>query len=313
MIGTYLLLLSMILLWSFSFIIVDIAVMFIPPLSVALYRFIIASLSFFVIDIIQKVKKPIRTSENFAGKSADHYNKLDWLLLFFASLTGVSLFFFTQYNAINLIGPSLPALFVCLLSPVLISLLALIFFEERLHHYKISGFIIATLGGFLLVTGGNISVLTPSSPNFLGYIFALLTPILWSLYSTITKQIKNKDNLTMLKYISYFGTIELCIIILFSGELPIFIRNLFNPLLFLCSIYLGIGCYVVGYLIWQLSQKKMESSKVASFLYIEPFLTLGFSFLLQRNEVIVIWNLIGGLIVLIGVLLLNYKKTSKES
>ncbi|MFW9937437.1 MAG: EamA family transporter, partial [Candidatus Thorarchaeota archaeon] len=69
----------------------------------------------------------------------------------------------------------------------------------------------------------------------------------------------------------------------------------------------GVGCYVIGYFIWQNSQNKLKSSKVASFLYIEPFLTLLFSTLLRRAETIIIWNIIGGVIVLVAMLIINYK------
>jgi len=73
------------------------------------------------------------------------------------------------------------------------------------------------------------------------------------------------------------------------------------------GIYLGIGCYIVGYFIWQKSQKELKSSKGASFLYIEPFLTLIFSLLFNRTEPILIWNLAGGFVVLLAVLIINYK------
>ncbi|MBA7629425.1 hypothetical protein ES703_36924 [subsurface metagenome] len=87
----------------------------------------------------------------------------------------------------------------------------------------------------------------------------------------------------------------------------IFINNFSNFLLFICAIYLGLGCYVLGYFIWQNSQKILKSSNVASFLYIEPFLTLIFSLLLQRSETIVLVNILGGIIVLVAVLIINYK------
>jgi drug/metabolite transporter (DMT)-like permease len=306
MIISYLLLVLMISLWSFSFVIVDISVEFIPPISVAFYRFLIVSIFYLLMDTYRKLKKPYKKKQIDFQESQNDYTRKEWLLLILSSISGVSLFFFSQYQSINLIGPSLPALFVCLLSPVVIALLALIFFKEKLNNYKILGFIIATIGGFLLVTGGDISMLAPDSPNFLGYFFALLTPILWAIYSTLTKQIKSRSNLDMIKMISYFGTFELFIFVLISGELPIFLKNAFNPLLILCEIYLGLGCYVIGFFIWQTSQRKMDSSKVASFLYIEPFLTLLFSFLLQREETIVLWNIIGGIIVLCAVLLVNY-------
>jgi len=308
MLVVYLELILMVFVWSFSFIIVDISVDFIPPLAIAFYRFIIVSFTFLIVDIYKKISYNRSSSKNIENKTNPQFSKNDWILIVIASFTGISLFFLAQYSAIELIGPSLPALFVCLLAPVIITLLALIFFKERLNILKILGFIIATVGGFLLVTGGNLNTLSPESPNFLGYLFALVTPILWSIYSTSTKKItKNSSSIIMNKYIAYFGTIELIIFLIISGEILIFIINFLNPILFLYALYLGLGCYVLGYYIWQNSQKLLKSSKVASFLYIEPFLTLVFSFLLKRSETILLWNIIGGVIVLIGVLVINYK------
>ncbi len=308
MLVIYLELILMVFVWSFSFIIVDISVDFIPPLAIALYRFIIVSFIFLIVDICKKIIKYRGSSKKIESETNTKFSKTDWILILIASFTGISLFFLAQYSAIELIGPSLPALFVCLLAPVIIALLALVFFKEKLNILKILGFIIATVGGFLLVTGGNLNTLSPKSPNFLGYLFALMTPLLWSIYSTSTKNItKSSSSIIMNKYIAYFGTIELIIFLMISGEILIFIVNFLNLILFLSALYLGLGCYILGYYIWQNSQKLLKSSKVASFLYIEPFLTLIFSFLLQRSETILLWNIIGGVIVLIAVLIINYK------
>ncbi|MFX1379847.1 MAG: DMT family transporter [Promethearchaeota archaeon] len=311
MLRVYLQLIFMVILWSFSFIIVDIAVEFIPPLSIALYRFVIASISFVVIDIYYNLRKKRNIVKDNMIKNK--FSKNDWILMIIASFTGISLFFFFQYSSVEIIGPSLPALFVCLITPVIITILALFFFKENLNPIKILGFIIATIGGFLLVTGGDVNNLAPDSPNYLGYLFALLTPILWAIYSTVTKKIsQTNSSIRMNKYIAYIGTFELIIFMLINGELTSFISNFLNISLFLCAVYLGLGCYVLGYYIWQNSQKVLESSKVASFLYVEPFLTLIFSLLLQRSEIIVLWNIIGGIIVLIAVLIINYEKKIKK-
>ncbi len=302
-------LIFMVIVWSFSFVVVDIAVEFIPPLSIALYRFIIASCTFLIIDIYFKIKKKNNIPIRDEGIKKQKFSRNEWILIILSSFTGVSLFFFAQYSAIEIIGPSLPALFVCLITPVIITILALFFFSEKLNAFKIIGFVIATIGGFLLVTGGDFTTLTPESPNFLGYLFALMTPILWAIYSTSTKKLSqsNSSN-TINKYIAYIGTLELLIFILLNGELLVFIKNFLNIQLFICALYLGFVCYVLGYFIWQNSQKLLKSSNAASFLYIEPFLTLIFSFLLQRSETIVLWNILGGIIVLIAVLVINYKE-----
>lgn len=303
----------MIIMWSFSFIIVDIGIEYITPLTLALYRFIIASLAFVVIDIFQVIKN--RKYDDSPIKKSDRIFSVrkTLLLLLFASLSGVSLFFLSQYLAIQLLGPSLPALFVCLLAPVIISILALIFFNEKLTKLKTLGIIIATFGSFLLITGGNISKILPNSPNFIGYVLALVTPLLWAIYSTISKQlIKKSSSIKINKYISYLGLLELFIFVIISNEFGIFLLNFTNVIVFLCALYLGLGSYVIGYYIWQYSQTKLNSLKVASFLYIEPFLTLIFSFLLARNELIVLGNIVGGIIVLLAVFIINYDKTRKK-
>jgi drug/metabolite transporter (DMT)-like permease len=298
----------MICVWAFSFVMVDIAVEYISPLSIALYRLIIASFAFLLIDFFHKFynKKVIKPPKN--ELSISQFSIKDWSFILLASLTGVALYLYFLYSAIEMIGPSLPALFLCLLSPIFISILALCFFNENINKIKFIGFIIASIGGFLLITGGNLENLSIKSPNFLGYIFALVTPIFWAIYATVTKKIANKkSDIEILKYTAYFGTIELLILVIINGEFIIFITHFMNTIVVICAIYLGLGCYTLGFFIWQSSQKKVKSSKVASFLYVEPFITLFFSFLLQRNEVIVIWNIIGGVIVLSAVIIINYK------
>jgi drug/metabolite transporter (DMT)-like permease len=297
----------MVIIWSGSFIVVDIAIDIIPPLSIALYRFLITVIAFTLIDVFIKLRKK-KNGNTFKNEEKAKLTKNDWYLLILSSFTGVSLFFYAQYNSIDLIGPSLSSLIVCLLVPVIITILSLVFFDEKLDKFKIIGFVIATIGGYLLITGGDLTNLTPKSPNFIGYMLALLQPILWSVYSIATKKItKTHSPMDVLKYVSYLGVIELFFLVLINGELSVFISGLGNIIVLPCILYLSLGCSVIANYIWQVSQKKIESSKATSFLYIEPFLTLIFSIIFQRSEVIVLWNIVGGLIVLVAVLLINYK------
>lgn len=310
MIAVYILLVLMIIIWSISFVVVDVAVEFTTPTALALYRFALASLSFLMIDIVIKLKKRKKFNEKNNTREKIKLTKFMWLLILIASFSGASIFFFAQYTAIQLIGPSLPALFVCLLAPIFIAVLSIFIFDEKLNKVKITGFIIASFGGFLLITGGDIRVLTPKSPLFIGFLLAALTPLLWAIFSITMKKLSKKEKLSelqILKYVSYLGTAELLIFVILLNEFDIFIDTISNLYVFLSAVYLGLGCYILGYYIWQNSQNKLKSSKVASFLYIEPFLTLFFSFLFQRAEVIVLWNILGGIIVLVAVLIINYK------
>ena len=174
------------------------------------------------------------------------------------------------------------------------------------------GFIVASFGAFLLITGGNIGILQPTSPNFLGYILALLAPLMWSFYAIAIKKASqfsnNRSDFHNLRNISILGCIEFIILNLITGDFNIFLSNLLNPIVFLCALYLGLGAFVIGYYIWNSSLKKLRSSSVASFLYLQPFITLIFSFIFQRYDVVGIWNIIGSFIVILAMIVINYRK-----
>ncbi|MHA1507853.1 MAG: DMT family transporter [Promethearchaeota archaeon] len=308
----YFLLFLMIFFWGFSFIVVDIAMDFVTPLSIALYRMIIAAVSMIIIDIILKMKNNKKATIIFDNTINKESERNYWLYIVLASLCGVSMYLFVIYSAISLIGPSLPVLVDCLINPILITLLSLAIFKEKLSKNKVIGFIIASFGAFLLITGGNIGVLQPSSPNFLGYILALLAPLMWSFYTIAIKKVKQFDSsrtdFQNLKNISIFGVIEFLILVIITGQLSIFLNNFLNIIVFLCALYLGLGAFVIGYYIWSYSLKKLRSSSVASFLYLQPFITLILSIIFQRSDVIGLWNIIGGLIVMVALVIINYKK-----
>lgn len=306
----YVSLILMITFWGLSFIIVHIAVEYIPPLSVALYRLVVASVSFFVIDIYFKLNKKRSLFFN-QQYEMNHQTSLNfWILILIASFSGISLYLFFLYSAVEIIGPSIPALYDCLVSPVIIAVFSLVFFREKLNKLKIIGFVLASIGSYFLITGGDITKFAPESPSFLGYIFILLTPLLWATYSTVIKQLEKThgtlSDFKILKFITYFGCLELFIFVLVSNQFYIFLINFLNIVLLLCGIYLGLICFVFGYYTWNYSQKKIQSTKVASFLYIEPFVTLVFSFIFQRTETVLLLNIIGAIIVLIAVIIINY-------
>ncbi len=312
----FLLLLLMIFLWGFSFIIVDIAMEFVTPLSIALYRLIIASILLIFINLYLRKKNNKNSDLNVERHTKEGTEKNYWMYIMLASLTGVSLYLFIIYSAISLIGPSLPVLADCLINPILITILSLAIFKEKLSKNKVIGFIIASLGAYLLITGGNIGVLQPNSPNFFGYILALLAPLVWSFYTIAIKKIKqfegSRTDFQNLKNISIFGCIEFFILIIITGQVNIFVNNFFNLIVFLCALYLGLGAFVIGYYIWNYSLKKMKSSSVASFLYLQPFITLILSIIFQRNDVIGLWNIVGGLIIMVALVIINYKKSESN-
>ncbi len=310
----YVLLGILIVFWSFSFIIVDNLINYLTPITIAFYRFIIASFALLLITFFEKIwKKKNSSMKNDQEISKNNeeiinnlnFKKKDYVLILACSFLGGSLFYIVQYNAIELIGPSTSALLVCLLSPIFIMILSIIFFKEKLNYLKIIGFILATIGTLILMTRGDINNLNLFSQNLFGNLLGIGQPIIWAAYSILLKKLTKKlTPAQTMRYVIYIGTIELFLFVIFLGELPIFFENFLNPIVILNVAYLAIIASVIGGILWASSMKKLEASKVASFLYAEPFLTLLFSFVLGIEQDILV-PLFGGILILIAVIIIS--------
>ena len=93
MLRVYLELIIMVTLWGFSFVIVDIAVEIIPPLSIALYRFVIASCTFLLFDFYFRLKKKEKINSINNDINKYKFSRNDWILMVLASFSGISIFF----------------------------------------------------------------------------------------------------------------------------------------------------------------------------------------------------------------------------
>jgi len=68
--------------------------------------------------------------------------------------------------------------------------------------------------------------------------------------------------------------------------------------------FLGLACSGLGYLFWYGALERLEASRVASLLYLEPLVTCGAAVVLL-GETVQLTTILGGLFVLAGVLLVQ--------
>jgi len=116
--------LTLILFWGSSFVVVKITLREgLTPIAVATFRFLIAG-GLFLITIL--IEKKIKRNYTLLVETKD------FPILLFLALTGVTFFFTAQYTGIQMAGASIAAILVCLLSPVLITVLSTIIFKEYL-------------------------------------------------------------------------------------------------------------------------------------------------------------------------------------
>ena len=258
---------TLILFWGSSFVVVKIALKEgLTPISIATFRFLIAGGLFLIMILIEK---KIRRNYKLLVK------KKDFPTLLFLALTGVTFFFTAQYTGIQIAGASIAAILVCLLSPVLITLLSTIIFKEHLVKKQVFGIGIAALGTVIVVTGGTISF--PGDREFfLGSLILLCTPVLWATYSLVGKKIMDRYSpFLVVAYVNVLG--GLCLIPFSLAEhsfCQIYTMSLNG---WLAILFLAVTCSLLGYYIWFYVMKHVGAAITSSFLFAEPLVTVLFA------------------------------------
>jgi drug/metabolite transporter (DMT)-like permease len=290
------LMLTLILFWGSSFVVVKIALREgLTPIAIATFRFLIAG-GLFIIGIL--IEKKRRTDYKLLVE------KKDFPMLLFLALAGVTFFFTAQYTGIQMAGASIAAILVCLLSPILITALSTIIFKEHLMKKQAFGIGIAALGTFIVITGGTMSF--SGDQNFLlGSLILLSTPVLWATYSLLGKKIIDRYNpLLVAVYVNVLG--GLCLIPFSLAEHSFY--QIFTISLngWLAILFLAVTCSLVGYYIWLYVMKQVGPAITSSFLFAEPLVTVLFAILFV-GERLGIFIPAGAFLIFLGVYLVTRK------
>jgi len=296
------LMLTLIIFWGSSFVVVKIALNEgLTPIAIATFRFLIAGGLFLVALLLNKNSK---RDYNLL------FEKKDTPKLLILALTGVTFFFTAQYTGIQMASASVAAILVCLLSPILIAALSARIFKENLTKKQILGIGIAATGTFAVITGGTFSF-SGSKDYLLGSLILLSTPVLWTAHSLLGKKIMEKyDPFLVVAYVTMLG--GLCLIPFSLAE------NSLHQLLttslhgWLAILFLSITCSLLGYYIWFYVLKQVGAAITSSFLFAEPLVTVVFAATLVEEKLNP-FILAGGFLIFIGVYLVTTKQNIKKS
>jgi drug/metabolite transporter (DMT)-like permease len=290
--------LTLITFWGSSFVVVKIALNEgLTPIAIATFRFLTAGALFIIALLIEKKRK-----RNYRLL----VERKDIPTFLFLAFTGITFFFTTQYTGIKLAGPSIASIFVCLLSPILITVFSIKIFKEKLNQKQTFGIGIAAVGTLIVTVGGTLS-LKFNKEFFLGSLILLATPFLWSAYSLIGKKTIEKYNpFLVVAYVTILGGLSLIPFSLAENSFhQIFTMNLNS---WLAILYLSSICSLLGYYIWFSTIKKVGAAVTSSFLFAEPFITVLLAVTLpQIGEKLTAPILAGGLLIFTGVYLITKK------
>jgi len=189
------------------------------------------------------------------------------------------------------------------LIPIWSALLSFFLRKERFGGLKIAGLLGGFAGAVLVISRGEFTQEILRLPATRGDFLILLSTINWAVYSVLGHDtIKNLGPTRATAGAMLFGWLMLA---------PLFVWNQgwreLNHLSLAgwgAVVFLGIGSSAVGYLFWYGALERIEVSRVAAFLYLEPLATL-FAAVLLLNEPVGATTLIGGLLVLASVFVMQ--------
>jgi drug/metabolite transporter (DMT)-like permease len=289
------LMLCLITFWGSSFVVVkEVLKEGLTPVSIATFRFLVAGALFLIALFLKKARQP---SYRLLVE------KRDVKALVFLALSGVTLFFMVQYTGISMAGPSIAAIMVCLLAPVLISVLSAWLFRERLRRRQIVGISAAALGTFTIVAGDLSS--QGNSAFLQGSLLLLFTPLMWAGYTIVGKKLTEKyDPFLVVSYVSILGGLLLVPFSLAENSFHLIATVSLQGWLFI--LFLAFTCSLLGYYIWFYVMKRVKAAVISSFLFGEPLVTALFAVTFVGDR-ITVPIVAGGLLVFVGVLAVTWK------
>ncbi len=287
---TYFSLILTMLLWGGTFIAGRLLAGHVDPAGSAFLRFLIASLA--MVAIVRLVD----------GRLTLPRFRL-WLPLLLLGMTGVfayNVFFFYGLQHISAGRASL----IVAGTPLVITILAAMFLRERLTRLKIAGVLISLIGAATVIANGNPAALFtggfgPGEQALLGCVLS------WSAYSLIGRSVlKSLSPLSAVCYSSIIGTLLLAVPAARAG---IFSRLAsISPSDWGSLAYLGIGGTAIGFSLYYSGIKKIGASRAGIFINLVPVFALLLAQMILGESIRPI-VLAGGILVLFGVSLTNYR------
>ncbi|MVX62630.1 EamA family transporter [Clostridium chromiireducens] len=264
-----------ILIWGTTFISTKILLIELSPEEILSYRFFIAFLVLIV--IFPKNFKFLPLKEE--------------MLFVLLGASGISLYYWTENLAlkytyasnVGLISSSIP-IFTALISHF-------IFKNEKFTVNMLFGFIIAFIGISIVIYNGKVLRLNPR-----GDFMAIISAILFSVYSVLIKKVDNKyDQLLIVKKTFFYGVITMLPILFVTKVNITKVPNLRIDII-LNLLFLSIFASVLCFLMWNKAVKVIGAVKTTNYIYFVPIITM-------ISSSIVLGEKISGLMILGGMLI----------
>lgn len=282
-----------IIFWGISFVATKAALREVAPITLIFVRFLLGSVTLLLFAFgVRRRQAPVSPE---GGRI--------WPQLLLMGFLGIFVHQMLQANALTMTS-AVNAGWLIGVTPIWSAILSAILLRERFGIWKLLGLIGGFLGVLLIITRGRFDAHVRALPSTRGDLLFLISTLNWAVYSIVGhRTIRRLGATRATAYAMATGLAMLA---------PFFVaargwRELPHVTTagWLAILFLGFGCSAAAYLFWYGALEKLEVTRVAAFLYLEPLVTL-LAAVVLLNEPVSAVVVLGGAVVLASVILLQY-------
>jgi drug/metabolite transporter (DMT)-like permease len=226
----------------------------------------------------------------------------EWPALLVMGFIGVALHQLLQAYALQL-TTAVNTGWLIGLTPVWSAILSAVHLRERFPPRKLLGLTLGFVGAALVVTRGQFGRDVLGLPATRGDLMILASTVNWAVYTVIGHPaLKRLGALVATTCAMLVGWALLTGPFLYARAWGDFAR--LDGVGWLSVLFLGLCCSGLGYLWWYGALERIEASRVAALLYLEPLVTLAAAVALL-GETVTATTIVGGLLLIGGVALVQ--------
>lgn len=281
--------------WSGNFIVSRYAIHLAGPISLAFFRWTIASISMLPFAYVAIKKEwPIFKQ-----------NKLYFFLM---GLIGIAIYNTLIYTAGHHTTAINMALFGSTVHPVVSALLGAALIHEKLHWKNITGMALSIFGTIYLLTKGDLINILQFKIG-LGDLLMIIAGCCFGTYNVfVRKKPSGISNTSFLFCIFTLGSIFLFPAALF--EMKYIQPVVYSTQLLWIVLYIGIGNSTISYLVWNMAIQKIGPGKAALFATLAPLLS-SYEAVFFLGETFNKAQITSGLIIILGIIINTWPTSNK--
>lgn len=271
------------IIWSLSYLSIKVIAQEVSATLSAFYRFVLAAIILFIILKVKYPKEKIQKEDKFK--------------LALGGLFGIAIYFIFQNYSVEYTSASNVAILIATI-PIFTLFSQRILYKEKLTYGKIFGATLSVVGIIIIIASKErVSLFSKGS---IGDLMALGAVFSWVVYNRVCSNFKgNYSVITITTYQIMWGALLLSPSLFFSDlQMP-------STKVVLNLVFLSIFCSCIGYIIYVYCLKELGATIITTYINLQPIMSL-IAAAVILNEVITIWQVIGCIVIIVGVTLVTF-------